>query len=108
MQSQVNGEGEGDSRMFNFYRHSPAQRGVDTVSRVDSKGHLCGALLLTRSLARVRTLSTYHWERRFHLAGGCLEVSRTLNVLQCAAGLIFKSKSGQDLMHVPLASGDVF
>jgi hypothetical protein len=30
--------------MFNFYRHSPAQRGVDTVSRIDSKGHLCGEL----------------------------------------------------------------
>ena len=42
LQSQVNEEGEGDSRMFNFCR-TPRQRGVDTVKRIDSKGHLCGA-----------------------------------------------------------------
>ena len=40
----MNEEGEGDSRMFNFCRFSPSQRGVDTVKRIDSKGHLCGLL----------------------------------------------------------------
>jgi len=49
MQSQVNEEGEGDSRMFNFERDSPSQRGVDTVRRVDSKGHLCGLMFKSRS-----------------------------------------------------------
>ena len=64
VQSQVNDEGEGDSRMFNFERDSPSQRGVDTVRRIDSKGHLCG--------------------------------------------LMFKSVSGHDLVHVPLAPSNVF
>ncbi|KAK9915642.1 hypothetical protein WJX75_002060 [Coccomyxa subellipsoidea] len=63
-ESQVNDEGEGDSRMFNFERDSPSKRGVDTVRRIDSKGHLCG--------------------------------------------LMFKSQSGHDLVHVPLAPSNVF
>ena len=42
VQSQVNSEGEGDSRMFNFCREH-SRRGVDTVQRIDSQGHLCGA-----------------------------------------------------------------
>ncbi|CAL8470134.1 g9676 [Coccomyxa elongata] len=63
-ESQVNEEGEGDSRMFNFERDTPSQRGVDTIRRIDSKGHLCG--------------------------------------------LMFKSRSGHDLVHVPLAPRNVF
>ena len=50
--------------MFNFERDSPSKRGVDTVRRIDSKGHLCG--------------------------------------------LMFKSQSGHDLVHVPLAPSNVF
>ena len=46
VQSQVNDEGEGDSRMFNFVRESPHEQGVDCIRRIDSKGHLCGELLL--------------------------------------------------------------
>lgn len=42
VQSQVNHEGEGDSRMFNFVRESPHEQGVDCIRRIDSKGHLCG------------------------------------------------------------------
>ncbi|CAL5218648.1 g351 [Coccomyxa viridis] len=41
-ESQVNDEGEGDSRMFNFVRESPHEQGVDCIRRIDSKGHLCG------------------------------------------------------------------
>jgi hypothetical protein len=42
VQSQVNREGEGDSRMFNFVRENPHEQGVDCIRRIDSKGHLCG------------------------------------------------------------------
>ena len=42
VQSQVNDEGEGDSRMFNFVRENPHEQGVDCIRRIDSKGHLCG------------------------------------------------------------------
>ena len=42
VQSQVNHEGEGDSRMFNFVRENPHEQGVDCIRRIDSKGHLCG------------------------------------------------------------------
>ncbi|CAK0772895.1 hypothetical protein CVIRNUC_004010 [Coccomyxa viridis] len=41
-ESQVNDEGEGDSRMFNFVRENPHEQGVDCIRRIDSKGHLCG------------------------------------------------------------------
>ncbi len=42
VQSQVNREGEGDSRIFNFVRENPHEQGVDCIRRIDSKGHLCG------------------------------------------------------------------
>ena len=51
VQSQVNDEGEGDSRMFNFVRENPHEQGVDCIRRIDSKGHLCGEAACCSSAA---------------------------------------------------------
>ena len=51
VQSQVNEEGEGDSRMFNFVRENPHEQGVYCIRRIDSKGHLCGEAACCSSAA---------------------------------------------------------
>ncbi|KAK9809075.1 hypothetical protein WJX72_008985 [[Myrmecia] bisecta] len=36
-------------RMVNFTRHTPATRAVETLSKVDSHGHLCGLMFKSKS-----------------------------------------------------------
>jgi hypothetical protein len=39
----------GSCRMLNICRHTPAARRVDTISQVDSHGHLCGLMFKSKS-----------------------------------------------------------
>ena len=120
LQSQVNEEGEGDSRMFNFCR-TPRQRGVDTVKRIDSKGHLCGVLLhafkrrnccLLRASSYMLTHACVP-QPKPQTCGCALEGLRrgsmTLTFTIVHAGLMFKSVSGQDLVQSALSTApDVY
>lgn len=69
VQSQVNDEGEGDSRMFNFVRENPREQGVDCVRRIDSEGHLCGALsavqMLAHCLGNLQSLLSWYGRTEF-------------------------------------------
>jgi hypothetical protein len=87
MQSQVNSEGEGDSRMFNFCREH-SRRGVDTVQRIDSQGHLCGALAIAPSLPLAAPL-----------AHACLSRSTGAAPDSCALAFVPLSAACYSLAH---------
>ena len=111
VQSQVNEEGEGDSRMFNFVRENPHEQGVDCIRRIDSKGHLCGEAALC-SLAACSTKYLRDISVCMRLPQpAILSVARdtTCNWSGGAfAGLTFKSVSGQDLVNMQAAARHIF